>query len=179
MSYTGGVMSDTVETLFVRYSINKLEQLSGRITDCLGRLSYEQIWSRGTENENAVGNLVLHVCGNMRQWIGFAIGGKADIRVRDREFSARGEVQPEELRERLASTVGEALGILRELKPERLLDRATVQSYNLSVLEAIYQVVDHFSMHTGQIIFATKQLTGADLGYYKHLKKPVHDEKTP
>ncbi|MGH9671937.1 MAG: DinB family protein [Bryobacteraceae bacterium] len=172
-------MSESSNAVFLRFSADKLDQLAGRIVDCLGRLDYDGIWARGQETENAVGNLVLHLCGNMRQWIVSGIGGKPDIRVRDREFSARGEVQGKELRERLVATVGEATRILRELAPERLTDRVTVQKYDVTVMEAIYHVVEHFAEHTGQILFATKQLTGSDLGYYKHLQQAAHTEKTP
>jgi uncharacterized damage-inducible protein DinB len=173
-------MAPSPEQLFLEFSARKLEQLAGRIEDCLGRLNDEQVWARGGDNENAVGNLVLHLCGNLRQWIGSGVAGKPDIRVRDREFSARGDIQPEELRRRLSGAVGEAVATLRELAPARLTDRIRVQNYELTVLEAIYHAVEHFAQHTGQILFATKQMTGQDLGYYKHLDRPAaHGQKTP
>jgi uncharacterized protein DUF1572 len=81
---------DSCEQLFLDYSVRKLRQLTGRIEDCLGRLTEEQIWARGAESENAVGNLVLHLSGNVRQWIVAAVGGRPDIRERDAEFGARG-----------------------------------------------------------------------------------------
>lgn len=166
--------------IFLRYSAEKLTQLSARIQDCLGKLTYEQVWARGAETENAAGNLVLHLCGNVRQWIGHGVGGQVDVRVRDREFAARGEVQPSQLAESLDVTVRAALEVLGQVVPERLSEKVTIQSYNLTVLEAIYHVVEHFSQHTGQVILLTKQLTGEELGYYRHLKgPPAHDEKTP
>jgi uncharacterized damage-inducible protein DinB len=76
--------------------------------------------------------------------------------------------------------VDEASALLRAAPPERLLERITVQNYNLTVAEAILHVVEHFSGHTGQIIFATKFLTGHDLDFYAHLRNPKpHSEKTP
>jgi hypothetical protein len=54
-----------------------------------------------------------------------------------------------------------------------------VQGYDKSILEAIYHVVEHFSLHTGQIIYATKLLRKEDLGFYKHLNHTTHSEKTP
>lgn len=168
------------EQIFLEFSARKLEQLAGRIGDCLGRLSYDQVWARGGDHENAVGNLVLHLCGNLRQWIGSGVAGKPDIRVRDREFSARGEIQPEQLRERLSGAVSEAVAAIRELPPARLTDSVRVQNYELTVLEAIYHAVEHFAQHTGQILFATKQMTGQDLGYYRHLDRgAAHGQTTP
>lgn len=167
------------ERVFLDYSISKLEQLSGRIEDCLSRLTDDQIWSRQTENENAAGNLVLHLCGNMRLWIGTGIAGQPDVRDRDAEFAARGGATASELAERLRGGVAEVTGILRQLQPARLSERCEIQNYKLTVLEAVYHVVEHFSYHTGQIVFATKLFTGQDLGYYRHLSRAPHGEKTP
>ncbi len=166
--------------LFLDCSARRLEQLSGRIEQCLEKLAYEQIWARGTENENAVGNLLLHLAGNLRQWIGTGLGGRPDVRQRDAEFAARGQLQPGELSGRLATAVNDAASTIRAFPPERLLERVTIQAYEVTFLEAVYHVVEHFAQHTGQIIFATKQFTGEDLGFYRHLSKPApHGEKTP
>ncbi len=154
---------------FLYYSGEKLGELSSRLETCLERLSEEQIWMRGKENENAVGNLVLHVCGNVNQWIVSALGGRPDTRERAKEFAARGGTGKTELAERLRATVDEALRVIGALTPEQLTERHTIQGYDVSGLEAIYHVVEHFSMHTGQIIFITKLLTTEDLGFYRHL----------
>ena len=158
------------EDLFLKFSAEKLEQLHGRIQDCLARLTPEQIWARGSDNENAVGNLVLHLSGNVRQWIGSGVAGLADHRQRDAEFDARGGVAPADLVELLKTRVAEAAGIIRAVPAARLTERITPQGYDVTVLEAIAHVVEHFSQHTGQIILLTKMLTGEDLGYYQHLR---------
>jgi len=166
------------DRLFLDYSARKLRQACGRIEDCLGRLTEEQIWARGAETENAVGNLVLHLSGNVRQWIVAAVGGRPDIRQRDTEFGARGGLAASGLASRLRGIVEEAGGLIETLAPDRLAEPLTVQGYHVTVLEAIYSAVEHFSGHTGQIIYATKLLTGEDLGYYNHLKT-AHAEQTP
>ena len=168
-----------IAEVFTKYSADKLEQLSSRIQDCLNKLSYEQVWTRNSDNENSIGNLLLHLCGNVGQWVGTGIAGKPDTRVRDQEFAARGDVQPAEMAQRLVSTVDEAVKTVRGLTAERLVEQITVQNYTVTVIEAVYHVVEHFSQHTGQIIFATKLMTGGDLGYYSHLSKPAHEETTP
>jgi len=164
-------MDPQLERIFLRYSIDKLDQFTRRIDDCLERLSYEEIWRRGSDNENAVGNLVLHLCGNVSQWIGAGVAGKPDIRVRDREFQARGDIPADDLRERLESSLAEAIDIVRGLRSERLAETIEMQGYRLTVLEAIFHVVEHFAQHTGQILYATKLMTHEDLGYYNHLTR--------
>ena len=173
-------MQDSLHHLFLDCSVRSLEQSLSRIEACLGKLTEEQVWVRGSENENAVGNLVLHLSGNVRQWIVAGVGGAPDTRQRDGEFSARGGNSIPELRERLRGIVAEAAAVIGAVTPERLAERVVIQKYEVSVLEAIYHVVEHFSLHTGQIIFATKLLTGSDLGFYAHLRSSAaHGKKTP
>jgi uncharacterized damage-inducible protein DinB len=160
------------DRVFLDFSCTKLQQQTERICECLDRLSTEQIWFRDSDSENAVGNLVLHLCGNVRQWIVAGLGGKQDFRKRDLEFSERGGVSAEQLKARLRETVGEAVATLRGLGPEHLLEQKKIQKYELPALEAVYHVVEHFSGHAGQIIYATKRFKGADLGFYPHLKSP-------
>jgi uncharacterized damage-inducible protein DinB len=164
----------TAEEIFIKFSADKLEQLHGRIQDCLARLTPEQIWTRNSENENAVGNLVLHLSGNVRQWIGSGVAGLPDHRQRDTEFDARGGLAPAELAALLKTRVAEAAGIVRAVPAARLTERILPQGYDVTVLEAIAHVVEHFSQHTGQVILLTKLLTGKDLAYYQHLRGPGH-----
>ncbi len=165
--------------MFLDFSARKLEQLLGRIKECVARLNTEQIWTRGGEQENAIGNLLLHLSGNVRQWIIAGIGGQPDNRVRDEEFAARGSSDPAELIARLEQTVSDAAAVIRALTPPRLTESYQPQNYKVTVLEGIYHVVEHFAEHTGQVLFATKLLTGQDLGFYKHLNRPAHSEHTP
>jgi uncharacterized damage-inducible protein DinB len=173
-------MTDTLHQEFLRCSAERLRLSSGRVESCLGKLNEEQIWARGSAHENAIGNLVLHLCGNVRQWIISGVGGAPDVRQRDGEFAARGGVPVSELVERLRATVDEAAAVLERVTAERLMEPLTIQGYHATGMAAIYHVVEHFSGHTGQIIFATKMLTGDDLGFYRHLSRAAaHSEKTP
>ena len=164
----------TAEEIFIKFSADKLEQLHGHIQDCIGRLTPEQIWTRNSDNENAVGNLVLHLSGNVRQWIGSGVAGLPDNRQRDTEFDARGGMAPAELAELLKTRVAGAAAIIREVPAVRLTERITPQGYDVTVLEAIAHVVEHFSQHTGQIILLTKMLTSEDLANYQHLRGSGH-----
>jgi uncharacterized damage-inducible protein DinB len=153
--------------LFVNYSLERMQQMTSQIKDCMGGLTEEQIWLRSGDNTNAVGNLLLHLSGNIRQWIGHGIGGWADIRERDKEFEARGGRSTAEVLGLFETTVAEAAKIILQMPLARLTERIKPQNREVAILEAIYQVVGHLQLHTGQIIFATKQITGKDLGFFK------------
>jgi Protein of unknown function (DUF1572) len=172
-------MEPTAESVFVDVSIRKLELFLSRIRECVQKLNSEQIWMRHGEHENAVGNLMLHLNGNVRQWIVSGIGGEPDKRMRDLEFTARGDLDPAQLMGRLEGTVAEAVAVLKNFAPERLVKMYQPQKYRITILEGIYSCVEHFAQHTAQIIFATKLLTGQEMGFYSHLSQPTHNEKTP
>jgi Protein of unknown function (DUF1572)/Clp amino terminal domain, pathogenicity island component len=148
---------------FLEYSCKKLDTMTEHLRVCLGKLTDAQIWERHGANENAVGNLVLHLCGNMRQWVMHGIGGVKDVRVRDAEFSADGGLAGAALIDLFEKTVAEALGVIASLPAERLVERITPQTHEVSVLGAVYQVVGHVQQHVGQIILLTKQMTRQDL----------------
>lgn len=164
---------------FIRFSIEKLAQLAGRIDTCLQTLNDDQIWWRGAEESNAVGNLVLHLHGNLGQWILSAAGDAPLSRDRDAEFNARGGTGKEDLRRLLQERVSAANDVIRSLSEERLGARVVVQKYDVTVLEAVYHAVEHFAQHAGQIMYATKLMTRTDLGFYGHLKSATHTETVP
>jgi uncharacterized damage-inducible protein DinB len=146
-----------------------------KIERCLERLSDEQIWWRPNEESNSIGNLVLHLCGNARQWIVSGVGGAADKRERDAEFAQREAIDRGELLALLRTTLGDVESVLKGLPSETLLERRAIQGSDVDVMEAIFHVTEHFSMHTGQIIMMTKMLTSSDLRFYGfEAGAPVH-----
>jgi uncharacterized damage-inducible protein DinB len=158
----------TIEAEFLNFSADKLLELISRIETCVEKLNPQQVWMRGSENQNAVGNLLLHLNGNVRQWILHGVGGRPDARDRDSEFRAENGA-PDELLAALRMTVEQAVAVIRALPAQRLSERILPQNYDVSLLEAIYHVVEHFAGHTFQIILLTKMFTGEDLGFYAHL----------
>jgi uncharacterized damage-inducible protein DinB len=136
-----------------------------RIVRCLEELSPEQIWWRANAASNSVGNLALHLTGNVRQWIVSGLGGAPDVRQRDREFSERGPLPRRVLVSRLRKTVEKACGVLGKLSPEDLARVHTIQKFRVTGIEASFHVAEHFSHHAGQIILLTKMLTGGDLKF--------------
>ena len=138
-----------------------------KIERCLQQLTDEQIWWRPNKESNSIGNLILHLCGNSRQWIIAGLGNNPDDRVRDQEFAQRAVIARDELLSHLRNTVAEVHTVLKGLDPHVLLEHRTIQGKNVDVLEAVFHVTEHFSMHTGQIILLTKQLTSSDLRFYE------------
>jgi len=134
-----------------------------KIDACLERLSIDDIWWRPNEASNSIGNLVLHLCGNVSMWIVGGVGRRPFQRNRQQEFDERGPMPAAELQQRLRTVVDEAEKVLNGISAPELLTRRQIQGYDVTVLEAIYHVVEHFGMHTGQIILLTKARLAEDL----------------
>jgi uncharacterized damage-inducible protein DinB len=137
-----------------------------KIERCLERLTDAETWWRASEESNSVGNLILHLSGNARQWIVSGLGGARDERVRQAEFDERAPLPRRELLARLKETLVEVDAVLASLDATRLLERRAIQGLEVTALEAVFHVVEHFSMHTGQIILLAKMLGRADLRFY-------------
>ena len=151
-----------------------------KIERCLEKLTDEQIWWRPNEESNSIGNLLLHLCGNARQWIVSSLGSQTDGRDRDSEFAERGSITRKELLSRLRKTIADVDGTLARFDPQRLLDEYPIQGTKATALAAIFHVTEHFSMHTGQIILLTKMLANVELDFYDFSTgKPVHTWHEP
>jgi uncharacterized damage-inducible protein DinB len=136
-----------------------------RIERAIEGLSVEKVWWRANPESNSIGNLILHLNGNVRQWIVSGLGGGKDIREREKEFDAQSGMNGAELLQRLRDTIDAADRVLASIDVSTLLERRRIQSYDVTVIQAIYAVVEHFSMHTGQIILLSKMFKG-DLRLY-------------
>ncbi|MCC6394283.1 MAG: DUF1572 family protein [Bryobacterales bacterium] len=172
-------MENELAALFLGSAARRMAQYMDRIRISAGRLTEEQIWTRGSGNENAVGNLLLHLAGNVRQWIVSGVGGAADVRKRDTEFAAAGDIPKAGMLATLQSAVDEAVAVIEAQSPGQLAEKVTIQGHEISKLEAIFHVVEHFALHTGQIMYATKLFTHEDLGFYGYLGSKTHGRKTP
>jgi uncharacterized damage-inducible protein DinB len=133
-----------------------------KIERCLDRMSVEDIWWRPNEASNSIGNLILHLCGNVTMWIIGGVGALPFERDRQLEFDERREISAAELRSRIRSIAQQADEVISAVGPNDLLSRRKIQGYDVTVLEAIYHVVEHFGMHTGQIITLSKARVGED-----------------
>jgi uncharacterized damage-inducible protein DinB len=134
-----------------------------KIEKCLESLSDADIWWRPNEASNSIGNLVLHLCGNVTMWIIGGVGRRPFERNRQMEFDERRQIPASELRDRLRAVIRHADQVLNAVDSSELLSRRQIQGYDVTVLDAIYHVVEHFGMHTGQIILLTKARAGQEL----------------
>src|SRR5438045_3785371 len=159
-------MSDIGQAFIARSRYHLAEDFLPKIQHCLEKLSDDQIWWRANEQSNSIGNLVLHLCGNARQWIVCGVGVGADGRDRDAEFAQREIVPRDELLSLLRRTITDVDSTLARYEPERLLETRIIQSTESSALDAILHVVEHFAMHAGQIVLLTKILAKKDLAFY-------------
>jgi len=142
-----------------------------RIKECVAPLTTEQIWWRPNEASNSIGNLLLHLNGNVRQWLVTSFNRAEDTRNRPAEFAAKEGGTPAELLDQLGATLEEAAQVLDRLTIDELLAAYEVQGYQTRGLDIVYHVVEHFGMHYGQILYIAKLLSGKDLGFHKHLDK--------
>lgn len=146
-----------------------------KIERCLERLTDEQVWWRPNSECNSIGNLLLHLSGNARQWIVSGLGGVVDKRERQSEFDERKMIPRNQLLEILRGTLSDVDETLSSFDPARLLETLKIQGTQTTALNAIFHVTEHFSMHTGQIIMLTKMLAETDLVFYDFSTgKPVH-----
>jgi uncharacterized damage-inducible protein DinB len=163
-------MNDVTQNFIAKSRALLRDDYLPKIERCLEELSDEDIWWRTHEDGNSIGNLLLHISGNARQWIVGGVGGAESRRSRQQEFDQREQIPRAELLDQLRQTLEEVEGVLESLDAEAMLEPRRIQKYDVTVLEAIYHVIEHFAMHTGQIILLTKMLKQTDLSFYEHLK---------
>ena len=162
---------------FIADARTHLSSYLSQIGRCVGVLSDEEVWWRANDESNSIGNLLLHLSGNVRQWIVGGVGGLPNTRHRQQEFDERSTVPRAQLLARLKTTLSEADTVLATLDPRRLLERLQIQGHDVTMLRAIFHVVEHFSMHTGQIILLTKTLTAKDVKLYTAPNRGATDEQ--
>lgn len=156
--------SAEVGSHYLQYCRRRLmQEYWPRIERCVSEMSEEDVWWRAHETDNTVGNLILHLSGNVRQWIISGIGGAKDERDRPKEFSERTRLPKSELLERLGTTLREADEVLAQFDVQKLMEVRHIQRYDVTCLEAISHVMEHFAQHLGQIIYITKLRKAIDL----------------
>jgi len=126
----------------------------------------DRIWWRANPKSNSVGNLLLHLNGNVRQWIVSGVGGAPDVRHRDIEFAAQAGADVGVLLDRLDATLREVVAVLDTLDANTLGESRMIQGRETTVFAAIYHVVEHFSGHTGQIILLAKSFNDGAVRFY-------------
>ena len=148
-----------------------LNQFWPRLKTCVEPMTVEQVWWRPNEASNSIGNLVLHLNGNVTQWLVASFNKNEDKRNRPEEFAAHGGLTVAELLSRLGATIAEVEKVLNRLTVEDLFATYEIQGYHVRGLDAVYHAIEHFGLHYGQITYITKLISGKDLGFYRELNK--------
>jgi uncharacterized damage-inducible protein DinB len=143
------------------------EEYRTKLRRAVRAIPADVIWQRANDQSNSVGNLLLHLAGNVGQWIVSGVGGIPDARNRPAEFNTRGGASADELLARLESVLAEADAVLASLSADTLAERRTIQGRDVSVMAAVYSAVQHFSMHLGQIIMIAKEHSPGAIRFYE------------
>ncbi len=167
-------MNQTKE--FIDQAILRLHENTEKLEKCFAELNEEDVWKRPNDSSNSVGNIVLHLCGNITQYIISSLGGAEDQRNRDEEFAAREGHAKAELLRLLKKTVDESICVIGGLAEKDLIETRGVQGFELTGLGIVLHVVEHYSYHVGQIAFWIKLLKDKDLNLYAGIDLDVKNE---
>ena len=151
---------------FKQNALFRIDESMRMVSKSLEITDESDIWKKPNSSSNSIGNLILHLCGNITQYIIASLGSKLDIRDRDLEFSITGGVTKKKLLSRLTEVVEQSKNIIANASEEELMRIREVQGFSLSGIGVVIHVVEHLSYHTGQIAYLVKLLKDRDLGFY-------------
>ncbi len=161
----------------VKNALYRMDESTRMIQKSLDNISEEELWQKPNESLNSMGNLILHLCGNITQYIISSLGETEDSRNRDVEFSAKATASKKEVLQQLERTVDTAKRVIFDASLVQLLKARSVQGFTFSGVGVIIHAVEHYSYHTGQIAFWVKQLRNKDLGFYDGIDLKIKNEK--
>ena len=159
-------LTEGIETNFRKYVI---EESIERIYACLDLLEEDEIWRSPNVQSNSVGHLILHLCGNARQYIHSTLGGMKDNRIRHKEFTTTRYISRLDLKDLLYTLSTEMWLLVRTIPSDQYMKRHRVQCFDMTTLDILIHVIEHFTYHTGQIVYMTKALKNIDTGFYKDI----------
>lgn len=172
-------MSELVNKEFKEQIIYRLNESTRMISLCFDQLPEEDIWKRPNTNSNSIGHLIVHLCGNITQYVIASLGGLEDNRERNKEFTEEKTHSKEQLLEKLKSTLYRAKEIIQNISEEELLRKREVQGFTFSGIGILIHVTEHYSYHTGQIAFWIKQLKDKkSLGFYDGIDLSIKNKKS-
>ncbi|SRR5579883_80786 len=166
--------ADELAAMVGTAATHELDTALERIKHCLDQLTDEQIWHRHQPGLNSIGNLILHLCGNLRQWIVAGIGGASDDRNRPAEFAEQGPIPKEELMRSLEVVAEEAKWVLAGVNARQLAEVRRIQGFDVTGVAAIFDSVPHFRGHTQEIVHMTRLQLGDS---YKFAWTPTTPEQ--
>ncbi|QBA64212.1 DinB family protein [Muriicola soli] len=173
MSSTESLLCNEIK----KNTIFRMEESLRMVHLSLKEVDDAEIWRRPNEASNSIGNILVHLCGNITQYILSGLDGQEDLRQRDAEFSIRQGVNKNELLSNLSDLIQQVKSVVNGLSPEQLTTVYKVQGFDLSGFGVLLHVVEHFSYHTGQIAFWVKCLKDKDLEFYSGIDLNAKNEK--
>ena len=160
----------------VKNALYRMDESTRMIRKSLVEVSEEELWLKPNESLNSIANLILHLCGNITQYIISSLGETEDIRKRDLEFETNESGTKSEILEKLENTVDTAKRVIFDSSLDQLLKIRSVQGFSFSGVGVIMHAVEHYSYHTGQIAFWVKQIKNKDLGFYDGIDLKIKNE---
>lgn len=162
---------------FAEQSVYRLNESFRMINKCFDQLSEEEIWKRPNASANSIGTLIIHVCGNITQYVISSLGNREDKRNRDNEFATHSGFSKAELLAKLENTLQQAKEVIIHASEAELVKMHSVQGFNLPGLGNVIHIVEHLSYHTGQIALLTKLMINKDLGFYDGIDLNVKNKQ--
>lgn len=163
----------------VKNALYRMDESTRMIKTSMESISDTEVWQKPNDSLNSVGNLILHICGNMTQYIISSLGEDEDERNRDAEFQTKGGLTKKELLKKLENTVNTAKRVIFDASPEQWVKIRSVQGFSFSGVGVVMHAVEHYSYHTGQIAFWVKLLKNKDLGFYDGMDLNLKNPLTP
>jgi len=160
----------------VKNALYRMDESTRMIRKSLDEITDEELWIKPNDSLNSIANLILHLCGNMTQYIISSLGETEDLRNRDLEFSMNTGFGKSEIFRKLEETVGTAKRVIFDASLDQLLKTRSVQGFSFSGVGVVVHAVEHYSYHTGQIAFWVKQLKNKDLGFYDGIDLRIKNE---
>ncbi|MGB5316076.1 MAG: DinB family protein [Robiginitalea sp.] len=160
-------LSQILAADFRDQAVLRLSESLEKIRGCLSELDEEAFWYAPNKNSNSAATLLRHLQGNIGQYIISGLGGAADHRDREAEFTGKDTLKRREVEADFFEVARKAKDLIQSLPETALAQRKQVQGFELSGIGIILHVVEHLSYHTGQLVYLTKQLADVDLGFYK------------
>ncbi len=161
----------------VKNALYRMNENTRMIKKSLTEISEEELWLKPNDSLNSIANLMLHLCGNITQYIIASLGETKDVRNRDLEFSIGKSANKSEILSKLEDTVDNAKRVIFDASIKQLLKIRSVQGFSLSGVGIIIHAVEHYSYHTGQIAFWVKQLKNKDLGFYDGIDLKIKNKE--
>jgi uncharacterized damage-inducible protein DinB len=127
-----------------------------QIGECLDVITDEDIWWRPDEKSNALGNIMLHLIGSNRLYIGYGVGARALERDRAAEFTARGNPRRDVVVDAWNETVHMMRQVFDALQPSQMMERTDRTGKTTTIASILLHASHHTAAHMGQVVWITK-----------------------